>query len=194
MTTMPVAELDDVALATRACGGDRAAFAALVDRHYDFIFAVAWRWCANRADAEDVAQDACIKLARALSGWRREGKFTTWLYRLVLSATHDLGRKREREMRKVQAFHAHALTEMQGPTDDGDSLDDLWDAVRELPPKQRDAVLLADRDEYARKHAVWLGAFFGGVLVFGLVQAKMLAIAGGLLGLAWIGRAFWRAR
>lgn len=142
MTTMPVAELDDVALATRACGGDRAAFAALVDRHYDFIFAVAWRWCANRADAEDVAQDACIKLARALSGWRREGKFTTWLYRLVLSATHDLGRKREREMRKVQAFHAHALTEMQGPTDDGDSLDDLWDAVRELPPKQRDAVLL----------------------------------------------------
>lgn len=140
--TMPVDRLDDFELVSRARSGNRAAFADLVDRHYGFILSVAFRWCANRADAEDVAQEVCVRLARALNGWRGEGKFTTWLYRLVLSAAHDLGRKHTRELKKAEAYHLHALAESQVTVGTHDPLDELWDAVRELPAKQRDAVLL----------------------------------------------------
>ena len=142
MMDMPVAQLDDHDLVARARSGNRSAFATLIDRHYGFVFAVAYRWCANRADAEDIAQEVCIKLARALKGFRGEGKFTTWLYRLTLSATHDLARKRARETRKAEAYHVHALTEGQTSPDDSEVLDRIWDAARCLPPKQRDAVLL----------------------------------------------------
>jgi len=51
-----------------------------------------------------------------------------------------------------------------------------------------------DRDLYARNNVVWLTAAFGGVLVLGLVLGKTLAVISGVLGLGWIGRAFWRAR
>ena len=51
-----------------------------------------------------------------------------------------------------------------------------------------------DRDEYARKNVVWLCAAFGGVLVLGLFRDNTMATIAGLLGIGWIGRAFWRAR
>ena len=51
-----------------------------------------------------------------------------------------------------------------------------------------------DRDEYARNNVLWLSAAFGGVLVLGLLLGKTLAVIAGLIGLGWIGRAFWRAK
>ena len=51
-----------------------------------------------------------------------------------------------------------------------------------------------DRDAYARKNVLWLSAVFGGVVVLGLLQEKTMGVIAGLIGLGWIGRAFWRAR
>ena len=51
-----------------------------------------------------------------------------------------------------------------------------------------------DRDLYARKNVLWLSAAFGGVLLLGLLQEKTMAVIAGLIGLGWIGRAFWRAK
>ncbi len=79
-------EASDAELIGLARAGDRRAFAMLVERHYDFIHRVAWRWCGNRADAEDVAQDVCARLGKAIRSFKGEGAFTTWLYALTLNA------------------------------------------------------------------------------------------------------------
>jgi DNA-directed RNA polymerase specialized sigma24 family protein len=50
-----------------AQGGDVAAFAELVDLHYDTIYRFAWKWCGHRTNAEDIAQQSCIKLAGSLA-------------------------------------------------------------------------------------------------------------------------------
>jgi RNA polymerase sigma-70 factor (ECF subfamily) len=150
---MAVAELDEYALVARARSGDRAAFTALVERHYDFIFGVAWRWSANHADAEDIAQETCIRIARSISGYRGEGGIRTWIYRLVLSAAHDAARKTTRERRKAEAFHAQALIDGQGAVFEGDTIEELWDAVRELPEKQRDAILLVHGEDLSHAEA-----------------------------------------
>lgn len=150
---MAVAETDDDGLAAKARDGDRVAFSSLVERHYDFIFRIAWRWSANRHDAEDIAQETCIRMARAISGFRGDGSVRTWLYRLTLSAANDLARKNVRELRKAQAFHAQAFIESADSGGDGDVLEELWDAVRDLPEKQRNAILLVYGEELSHAQA-----------------------------------------
>ena len=60
----------DPDLIGRARDGDRDAFGRLVAKHYDFIYRVAWRWAGNRADAEDIAQDVCVRLGRAIRSYK----------------------------------------------------------------------------------------------------------------------------
>jgi RNA polymerase sigma-70 factor (ECF subfamily) len=144
MTAMMLDEIEpsDLDLVASAQKGDRVAFGRLVERHYDFIHRVAWRWSGRRADAEDIAQDVCMRLGRAIDGYRGGGAFTTWLYAMTMNAARDLMRKSTRDAAKAQAFGVHALVESQGLDDPDEQADALWIAVRKLPGKQRDAVLL----------------------------------------------------
>ena len=135
-------EPSDLDLIGQAQKGDRAAFGRLVERHYDFVYRVAWRWCGRKADAEDIAQEVCARLGRAIRTYRGGGAFTTWLYALTMNAARDLMRKSAREVAKAEALGVHALVEGQGVPEPDDRAETLWAAVRQLPDKQRDAVLL----------------------------------------------------
>lgn len=132
----------DGLLAARAQEGDRAAFAALMERHYGFVHRVAFRLTGRPDDAEDVAQEVCIRLARAVAGYRGNAAFTTWLYAIVLNAARDQMRRRTRERAKTEAFGVHALVADAGAFAPDDPADALWAAVRSLPAKQREAVTL----------------------------------------------------
>jgi RNA polymerase sigma-70 factor (ECF subfamily) len=67
----------------RVLQGDHSAFATLVERHKDMVFTLANRMLKNREDAEEVAQDAFLKAYRSLRKFRKESRFSTWLYRIV---------------------------------------------------------------------------------------------------------------
>lgn len=81
--------MDESALIRRAQAGDKAAFEALLDTYYDLLFRFAYKWCGKRADAEDITQQACIKLARSLGQFRFESAFSSWLYPLVINCARD---------------------------------------------------------------------------------------------------------
>ncbi len=89
---------DDTALIRAAQGGDAGAFEALLEAHYDTLYRFAYKWSGNPADAEDVTQQACIKLAGALSSYRFESAFTTWLYRVVVNCAKDWARSQGRHL------------------------------------------------------------------------------------------------
>ena len=137
-----IAGVPDEVLVANAQAGDRDAFSDLVGRHYDFIFRVAWKWCGRKADAEDIAQEVCARLGRAIRGFKGQGAFTTWLYALTLNAARDHRRKDAREMRKAEAFGLHAAAFGEAVEEPDGYGDALWEAVRKLPDKQREAVLL----------------------------------------------------
>lgn len=88
--------MDVQVLIRRAQGGNAESFAELVDLHYDTIYRFAWKWCGHDADAQDVAQLACIKLAANLGQFRFESAFTSWLYRLVINCAQDWQRGQRR--------------------------------------------------------------------------------------------------
>lgn len=145
--------LDDAALVRQAQGGDRNAFAQLCDRHYRLVFQSAWRRVGNRADAEDVAQDALIRMGQGLRSLREAALFRGWLMRIVINAVTDLHRKRKAERTGVATFVAEGDTVWFEEDDTQDRDAALWKAVRRLPEKQREAVLLVYADEMSHRDA-----------------------------------------
>lgn len=129
----------DAQLIEQATRGDARAFESLVNRHYGAMFKMAFKWCGHRAQAEDVTQNACIKLARSLKTYERKAAFTTWLYRLVISTAIDMQRAEKR--------HDHAQSEMddmQG-SDNPESTyyaQEMMRQISKLPEKEKTALLL----------------------------------------------------
>jgi RNA polymerase sigma-70 factor (ECF subfamily) len=163
----------DQALAARASNGDREAFACLLERHYATIHRIAWRWCGDAADAEDIAQDVSIKLARAISGWRAEASFPSWLYRIVLNTVRDRQRARASERRRVEAYAVQAMVDAQGGEGaDGDPATRLWSAVGSLPERQRDAVLLVHGEGLSHDEAAGVMGVSEGTVSFHIHEAK----------------------
>jgi RNA polymerase sigma-70 factor (ECF subfamily) len=149
-----IATESDETLAARAGGGCRSSFAVLIERHYDGIYRMAWRWAGSRTAAEDVAQDVCVKLVGALRAYRAEAAFRTWLYRIVYTTALDHMRRGQR-MVTVEPSQLQLLTESTQSADAAEAFIDaeIWDAVRTLPPQQRDAVLLVYAQEMSHAAA-----------------------------------------
>ena len=85
---------EQTALIKQAQNGDKGAFEALLRTHYEVMYRTAYKWCGNRPDAEDITQNACIKLARSIDGFRFQAAFSSWLYRLVINTAKDWSKAR----------------------------------------------------------------------------------------------------
>jgi RNA polymerase sigma-70 factor (ECF subfamily) len=141
-------EEPDSQLARQAAAGDRASFARLAERHYARVHALAWRWSGARGDAEDIAQETMVKMASAVRGFRGESAFSTWLYRIAYRAAVDHLRARDRLTPLGEA-------QLQAFVEDGEPQlnDELWRAVRTLPERLRDSVLLVYGEEMSHAQA-----------------------------------------
>jgi RNA polymerase sigma-70 factor (ECF subfamily) len=137
--------MNDKALAEKAAGGCRVSFAALIERYYDRIYRLAFRLCGSRAQAEDVAQDVCVKLATAIRSFRGEAAFSTWVWRVTFTTASDGLRARQR-ITTVEPAKMAALMdagEVHAPSPEEAAFGaEIWGAVRALPDQQREAVLL----------------------------------------------------
>jgi len=72
-------------LVERCRQGDETAFRELVDQYKGLVFALIARSIANRARAEELAQDVFLKVHKGLPFFRGEAKLSTWLYRIVIN-------------------------------------------------------------------------------------------------------------
>src|SRR5512147_1338865 len=92
----PEGRADDRTLVEQAARGDREAFGALVQRHQDRIFNIAYQVVRNREDALDVAQEAFVKAFASLPSFKGESSFTTWIHRIAVNLAIDCLRRRQR--------------------------------------------------------------------------------------------------
>lgn len=84
----------DELLVRRAQRGERFAFDKLVERHEQRLYTLAARVLGSREDAADAVQDALVRAWLALPRFRGDARFSTWLYRIVVNAAHDVRTKR----------------------------------------------------------------------------------------------------
>ncbi|MFI5179424.1 MAG: RNA polymerase sigma factor [Vicinamibacterales bacterium] len=85
---------DDFELARRYRDGDASAFTELVDRYRNLVYGVVYRMTRAPNEADDVAQEVFLRLHKGLPYFRGEAKFSTWLYRIVLSVVQERGARR----------------------------------------------------------------------------------------------------
>jgi RNA polymerase sigma-70 factor (ECF subfamily) len=133
---------NSTALVNRAKAGDRQAFSQLIEDHYDFIFRTACKWTGKKSDAEDIAQEVCIKLATAIRQFDGRSAFTSWLYRVTINMVRDMQRSTSRRGKTVDAFSLVHPEDDPGGQEEAATAHQLWEAVRELPEKQREAIML----------------------------------------------------
>jgi RNA polymerase sigma-70 factor (ECF subfamily) len=151
-------ENPDEILVFAAASGDRAAFEALLRRHYGRIHGLAWQLTGARADADDIAQDVCCTLVEKIGSFRGDAKFTTWLCGIVYNACRDLRRRR----RSFSGFTEQlaVMIGLASQPDGRDLYDAIWvkHAIARLKPAYRDtAVLVASQQLTHAEAAVILG-------------------------------------
>lgn len=98
-TVNSLAKLSDEALVRRCretLPQDTRAFEALVLRHQQQVYAVAYRMMGTAQAAEDLTQDVFVKVYRSLKRFRGDAAFSTWLYRVAVNACLDALNKRQR--------------------------------------------------------------------------------------------------
>ena len=168
-----VTGVTDNQLAKEAAQGNRASFAALIDRHYDCVFRLAWRWSGSRERAEDIAQDVCVKLATAIGDFRGESAFSTWLYRIAFTTATDAHRSAQRI---VPLAPSNVAMLVDGPTVETPETNvmgqELWRAVRALPDQQRDAVLLVYGEDLTHAEAAGIMGCSENTVSWHLHEAK----------------------
>ena len=163
---MPDTGARDEDLVRRFLSGDRAAFAALVERHERRVYNLALRMTGREEDARDATQDAFLTVLRKLSSFRGEAAFTTWLHRVAVNACYDLLRKRQRQpLLERGGDEDRPAAEPPPVPDHADASDlsiDVQRALLEVPQDFRVVMILHDvrdlpQDEVAQILGVPVG-------------------------------------
>lgn len=141
-----LAEVSDDTLLVLYANGDREASRLLTARLAPRIFGYAMRLLADRAEAEDVAQEAMLRLWKVAPHWRPgEAQVSTWTYRVATNLCTDLRRARMRrpavtldDAPELSATAPAVVASMI----EADRMAALQAALNQLPDRQRQAVVL----------------------------------------------------
>lgn len=140
-----IAPVTDEELIERSRKGDAAAIHALVERHADTVFRIAYRLVGRKAQAEDIAQDVLMRMLSYHEGWLSKTSFHVWLRRAVFNRSVDIHRK-------YRPGQVSELSEVAEQEDDAPSQEtqlasrqtetQVATALLALPMRQRMAVTL----------------------------------------------------
>ncbi|MCF6195365.1 MAG: RNA polymerase sigma factor [Emcibacter sp.] len=148
--------ITDEQLMIRIGGGDRTAYKILVDRHLRPYLVFAARVIQDRAGAEDIMQEAFVRVWKNASKWDqgRKTRFTTWFYRIVMNLCIDAKRKYKPAVDLAEAYDVKSdeiqpdahLSEKQMAAE-------IATALQHLPDRQRMAMTLCYLQGLGNKEA-----------------------------------------
>jgi RNA polymerase sigma-70 factor, ECF subfamily len=152
--------VSDAELVEQAARGDAPAFATLMERHAPGLFRLAYALVGNRADAEDVLQEAFLGAYRGLRGFQGRSSVRTWLGQILVHQALALRRARQMRRGGVDSG-ANGPTEPAAEpsaTGEVDRREDVMQALVRLSPEHREAIVLREFEHMSYEQiAVTLG-------------------------------------
>jgi RNA polymerase sigma factor (sigma-70 family) len=132
---------------------DREAFKNVVETWQNMVYNTALGLLQNAEDAEDTAPEVFMQVYDSIATFKQESKFSTWLYRITVSKSLDLIRKKKRKKRFafIQSLYGNNDELTIDPPDffhPGVKMENkensavLFNAVKKLPPNQQTAFIL----------------------------------------------------
>ncbi len=135
--------------------GDAVACRLLVQRHLGPLVGLALRMTNNKAEAEDIAQEAFVRLWIQSKNWQAKAKISTWLYRVAHNLSIDSIRRKERQklastdMTEIEDTRAN----QHGILHQKDVTNQVEAAICSLPERQRTAITLIHHRDLSNKEA-----------------------------------------
>ncbi|HXE89799.1 MAG TPA: sigma-70 family RNA polymerase sigma factor [Terriglobales bacterium] len=136
----PLDLLSDAEVMLRVAAGDDAAFDHLVEKFRRPIVGFMYRMVHNQAVAEELAQEAFLRVYRSRKSYRAEARFTTWLYRIATNLAVNYARDTRNE-------RAQATTSLDEPPAEGERPLDVADGA----PTAEQLLLAKERREAIRR-------------------------------------------
>ena len=130
-------------LIEKSLSGDPEAYAMLVDQYRIMIQAVVFRMTGSYQDAEELTQDAFLRGYHELGSFKRDSKFSSWLYRIAVNLSLDWRRRENRRESIRQHWAEEALSDKDSDVVFPDEFSHrLQESLKYLPAKQRAAIVL----------------------------------------------------
>lgn len=143
----------DAAILARVAAGDMAACRLLSATHMDKAYGLACHLLGNNMYAEDIAQEAFLRLWKIAPKWQAKAQIGTWLHRVIHNLCID-------RMRKEKRFSDYELPDVADPTpnpmqrhESKQVHDMISNSLQQLPPRQRIAITLVHFDDCTNKDA-----------------------------------------
>jgi len=147
---------DDIKIIDRVLSGDVEAFSHLIEKYQNMIFRYAYSKFNNYDEALDITQEIFIMAIEALSSFRRESKFSTWLYSIMVNYCKNYKKKNSRySVVPLNVTRGDDEYDLQLPDDrenpeeqviTDDSLRIVKEEINNLPDDYKDILILRDID------------------------------------------------
>lgn len=144
---------DDLTLVEEYKNGNTAAFETLYKKYASKMKWVAFRYVNDSSIAEDVLQEAFVKVFKKLNTFENTGSFEGWLRRTVVNTAINYYNSIKKETEKMAEYGAETGSEDNDDLDEGDSytMTELMDAVNQLPEGYKVVFNLYAIDQYSHK-------------------------------------------
>lgn len=145
---------DDDVLLARAGNGNQRAFQALVARHLNRSLSLARRMTGSATEAEDVTQEAFLRVWQKASAWRSgDARFSTWLYRVVVNLCLDRRRKKPLAPLEAAGDPSDPAPSVELRLVEDQRIRIVTEALATLPERQRTALVLSYYEELSNAAA-----------------------------------------
>jgi RNA polymerase sigma-70 factor (ECF subfamily) len=169
----------EASLLARAQAGDVSAFERLSSAYADRLFMLLLRLLGDRGEAEDVAQEVMLRAWQGIVRFRGQSSYFTWLYRIAVNEANRALEKKARRPAGV-SIGAHELQLPASPAHDpsrqaenSELRRDLGQALTQLPPVLRTAIVLRDVEGLSTQEAAEIAGVGQAAFKSRLHQARL---------------------
>ncbi len=133
----------------KAMAGDTEAFRVVVETYQGFAFSVSFRLLGDEDDAEDIVQEAFVRLWKNMHRYRPDIKLTTWLYRITVNLCLDFlkssrGKQKRNQVDVTRGYRVADPSSPDGEYDRRELMSIIQEAASGLAPMQRAVFMLRD--------------------------------------------------
>jgi len=151
-----MSNIEDIEIIDKVLDGDIEAFSVIIEKYQNMTFRYVYSQFNNYDEALDIAQDIFIMTMEALKSFRRESKFSTWFYSIMVNYCKNYRKKSRRyntvainAVKDDDEYEIQIPDERADPENDvvmEDSLRIVKEEIQKLPDDYRDVLILRDID------------------------------------------------